>query len=81
MANSADPDQLASFEANSFEKQGISGFSRTTVKLRLMFFHSYVLSFLHRFYMHFSFMQFSSLETKKKKKKKKLNKKEKALGQ
>ena len=39
MANSADPDQLASSEANwsgatLFAKQGISGFSRTRVKLR-----------------------------------------------
>ena len=37
MANSADPDQLASSEANwsgstLFAKQGISGFSRTRVK-------------------------------------------------
>ena len=37
MANSADPDQLASSEANwsgstLFVKQGISGFSRTRVK-------------------------------------------------
>ena len=37
MANSADPDQLASSEANwsgstLFAKQGISGFSRTSVK-------------------------------------------------
>ena len=40
MANSADPDQLASSEANwsgstLFAKQGISGFSRTRVKLIL----------------------------------------------
>ena len=37
MANSADPDQLASLEANwsgstLFAKEGISGFSRTRVK-------------------------------------------------
>ena len=38
MSNSADPDQLASSEANNLElhwlqKQGISGFSRTRVKI------------------------------------------------
>ena len=38
MANSADPDQLASSEANwsgstLFAKQGISGFSRTRVNV------------------------------------------------
>ena len=42
MANSADPDQLASSEANwsgstLFAKQGISGFSRTRVKWILPF--------------------------------------------
>ena len=41
MANSADPDQLASSEANwsgstLFTKQGISGFSRTRVDVPLM---------------------------------------------
>ena len=41
MANYADPDQLASSEANRsgstlFAKQGISGFSRTRVKMSLL---------------------------------------------
>ena len=35
MANSADPDQLASSESTLFAKQGISGFSRTRVKVSL----------------------------------------------
>ena len=40
MSNSADPDQLASSEANDLDlhwlqKQGISGFSRTRVKIKL----------------------------------------------
>ena len=42
MINSADPDQLASSEANwsgstLFAKQGISGFSRTRVKILSLF--------------------------------------------
>ena len=45
MANSADPDQLASLEANwsgstLFAKQGISGFSRTRVNGEQVYSHS-----------------------------------------
>ena len=35
MANRADPDQLADLDLHCLQRQGISGFSRTKVKIHL----------------------------------------------
>ena len=52
MANSADPDQLASSEANwsgstLFAKQGISRFSRTRVKKNTVYIGPWVNGYLY----------------------------------